>query len=193
MTESFLLYLKLGWEHIVSADAIDHQLFLLALVVPFSFRDRRNLFILITSFTIGHCITLALSAQKLISFSSYWIELLIPVTILVTALFQGIRSVRNLPQQEINSLYGMAGFFGLIHGLGFANTLKSLLGREESLLVPLSGFNLGIEAGQIAVLCLLLIPGTAIRYFLPAFARYWMIGVSLLAIAGSTHMIWERI
>lgn len=193
MTDSFLLYLKLGWEHIVSADAIDHQLFLLALVVPFSFRDRRNLFFLITAFTIGHCITLALSAQKVISFSSYIIELLIPVTILITALFQGMKSFLDRPQQEPGSLYGMAGFFGLIHGLGFANTLKSLLGREESLLVPLAGFNLGIEAGQIAVLCLLLIPGTAIRHFVPAFARYWMIGVSILAIAGSAHMIWERI
>lgn len=193
MDSSFFLYFKLGWEHIVSADALDHQLFLLALVVPFTFRDRRNLFFLITSFTIGHCITLALSAQKVVAFSSYIIELLIPFTILVTALFQGLKSLRNPSQNQSQSLFGMAGFFGLIHGLGFANTLKSLLGREESLLVPLAGFNLGIEAGQLVVLSLLLLPGTAIHHFFPSASKYWMLAVSFLAAAGSASMIWDRI
>lgn len=192
--ENLILYLKLGWEHIVSPDATDHILFLLALVVPFVFRDWKKILVLITAFTLGHCLTLALSSTGTIRFSSFWIELLIPCTIFLTAVFQLIRSVpESKSTLPLLSLYSMAGLFGLIHGLGFANTLKSMLGREQSILVPLAGFNLGIEFGQIAVLLLLLLVREGFRILFPGAEKAWLYSISTLAAIGSLWMIWDRI
>lgn len=155
--DNFLLYLQMGWEHIVSPDATDHQLFLLCLLLPYSFRDFQKVLWLVTAFTLGHSLTLALSAQGSIAFSSYWIELLIPATILGTAVFQSPPfSSRQSSIASSSVLYSVAALFGLIHGLGFANTLRMMLGREESLTVPLLGFNLGLELGQLLVLGLIL-------------------------------------
>ncbi|MDZ7647689.1 MAG: HupE/UreJ family protein [Cytophagales bacterium] len=134
----------------------DHILFVLALCAVYLIRDWRQILILVTSFTIGHSITLALATLKVINFSAEIIEFLIPLTIFITAagnLFKSDSSVTNTKVQ-INYLFAL--FFGLIHGLGFSNFLRALLGKNENIVSPLFAFNLGLEFGQIIVVAIFL-------------------------------------
>ena len=118
--QDFIFYLKLGWEHIISLDALDHQLFVLVLVAVYSFGDWKKILVLVTAFTIGHSITLALSTLDIIRISSDWVEFLIPLTIVITAFDNIIFKGNQSKLMRIN--YFLALFFGLIHGVGFANT-----------------------------------------------------------------------
>ena len=189
----FILYLQMGWEHIVSPDATDHQLFLLCLLLPYRFADYRKVLWLVTAFTLGHSLTLALSAQGSISLSSYWIELFIPATILGTAVFQS--PLVRKPNQEAYSpkvLYGSAAVFGLIHGLGFANTLRMMLGREVSLTGPLLSFNLGLEMGQIVVLLAILLVREALHRISPRSELIWPWLASGFSAAMAMWMMVER-
>jgi hypothetical protein len=131
-------------------------LFILSLVISQTWQSWRKLLVLVTSFTVGHCLTLALSSSGFFSVSTYWVELLIPFTIFSTAFYQW-RKIQLIDfEQSEKILFYMAGFFGLIHGLGFAKTLHSILGKSQSIFIPLFGFNVGLEAGQLAFLMLLL-------------------------------------
>ncbi|RZJ40584.1 MAG: HupE/UreJ family protein, partial [Chryseobacterium sp.] len=153
--QDFLFYLKLGWEHIISLDALDHQLFVLALIAVYSFKEWKKILILVTAFTIGHSITLALSILDIVRLPSNWIEFLIPLTIVLTAL--GNILMKNKKQKQDKTHYYLALFFGLIHGLGFANTARVMIAKSQSIAVPLLGFNIGLELGQIAIVCMILI------------------------------------
>lgn len=147
-------YFSIGWEHILAWGAWDHLLFILALGVIYTFKEWKQVLILVTAFTIGHSITLALSMFDLIDYAAAWIEFLIPCTIVLTGISNTF--VKKFNPRGIRINYYLALFFGLVHGLGFANGLKSLLGKTGSVLIPLLGFNVGLEAGQIvAVLTLL--------------------------------------
>lgn len=153
----FALYFGLGKDHILDyVNGYDHILFVLALCAIYLIRDWRQILILVTSFTIGHSITLALATLKVINFSAEIIEFLIPLTIFITAagnLFKGDSTVTNAKVQ-INYLFAL--FFGLIHGLGFSNFLRALLGKNENIVSPLFAFNLGLEFGQIIVVAIFL-------------------------------------
>lgn len=191
--ETFTLYLKLGWDHLVSPDALDHQLFLLALSAAYTVRNWRNLLLLITAFTLGHCLTLALGATGTVRLPSFWVEIFIPVTIGMVALGNfGFVNGKTQPGQGRLS-YPAAALFGLVHGLGFANTLHRLLGREQSLLLPLFGFNIGIELGQIAVLLLILAFQTVVMRVSKMTHSTWAALASGLALAGSVWMVVGRI
>lgn len=146
---SFQLYLQLGFEHIVSLSAIDHLLFLLLLINGLSFTNFRLLIFLITSFTIGHSITLALSALNMVTLDAQLIEFLIPLTIAITAIFNVMIKASKPIAGKLKMV--VVGFFGLIHGMGFSNYLKVLLDGSESVVWPLFGFNVGVELGQLAV------------------------------------------
>ncbi|MBP8060610.1 MAG: HupE/UreJ family protein [Cloacibacterium sp.] len=187
----FLFYLQLGWEHIISSDALDHQLFILALVAIFSFKDLKKVLILVTAFTIGHSVTLALSAFDIIRFPSNWIEFLIPCTIVFTALDNLIFS-KNV-EKLIKLNYFLALFFGLIHGMGFANSVRMMLAQEQSITIPLFGFNVGLEIGQIAVVIIVL----SIFYLLSTFfklqKKHWILLVSAPILVVSLKMAIERI
>src|ERR1700712_4906221 len=132
----FLEYFKLGWHHII------HWV---ALSAIYTLKDWRQVLVLVTAFTIGHSITLALSVFNLIHVASKQIEFLIPCTIIATAIFNLFQ--KKFTPKGISVNYLLALFFGLIHGMGFANSLKSLLGRSHSIVVPLLGFNIGLEVG----------------------------------------------
>jgi len=153
----FALYFGLGKDHILDyMDGYDHILFVLALCVVYLIRDWKKILILITAFTIGHSITLALATMNVVNFASETIEFLIPLTIFITAgsnLFRNDSEVSKLPVQ-INYLFAL--FFGLIHGLGFSNYLRALLGKNENILSPLFAFNIGLEIGQIIVVMVFL-------------------------------------
>lgn len=157
------LYFQLGWQHIINWDAYDHILFVIALSAIYLLRDWRKVLVLVTAFTVGHSITLALSVLHIIRIPAALIEFLIPVTICITAISNIIR--KNDEPQKLQLNYFYALFFGLIHGLGFSNYLKSLLGSQANIVKPLLGFNLGLEFGQIIiVMCILLISTGIVKY-----------------------------
>lgn len=154
MTE-FQAYLQLGFEHITDPQGYDHILFVIALCAIYTLRDIKKVLILVTAFTIGHSITLALATLNIISFRSDVIELLIPITILITAIinfFHKVPKTSLVSREKVSPMrYPLALSFGLIHGMGFSNYLRSLLGKESSIVEPLLAFNLGLELGQILI------------------------------------------
>ena len=137
-------------------------LFILALCVMYQWKDWRKLLVLVTAFTIGHSITLALSVLQVIRIPSAWIEFLIPVTIVITALSNVGR--RSQPAANLQLNYFFALFFGLIHGLGFSNYLKSMLGSQANIVEPLLAFNLGLEFGQLLIVSVYLLLSLVIAW-----------------------------
>jgi hypothetical protein len=154
--QDFWLYFQLGRDHIADWKGYDHILFVTALCLRYLLKDWKKVLILVTAFTIGHSITLALSVLNYVTVSVKWIEFLIPVTIVITA-------ISNIWQKEFQFktrfplIYFFALFFGLIHGLGFSNYLKGLLGKSTNIVSELLAFNLGLEFGQILIVLLVLL------------------------------------
>ena len=145
-------YFQLGFEHITDLNGYDHMLFLIALAAPFIWKDYKVLLFMVTAFTVGHSLTLALAVFDIVPVNKAWIELLIALSICATALLHFIK-----PSAEVKAVqYLITLFFGLIHGLGFSNFLKELLVGEESIVLPLLFFNIGLEMGQILVLVLII-------------------------------------
>ncbi|MEO0468370.1 MAG: HupE/UreJ family protein [Bacteroidota bacterium] len=187
----FEIYLKMGFEHISDLGAYDHILFLVALCAAYNVRHWRQIVVLVTAFTIGHSLALAAATLGWIDLSMSWdlgerkavqlsliIEFLIPLTILLTAL-------SNLWQkEEIKTTraklwrYGMGLGFGLIHGLGFSNYLQSLLGREESIFLPLLSFNIGLELGQLMIVGVIMLIALPFQTGLKVPVRSWNLFVS---------------
>lgn len=189
--QDFLFYLNLGWEHIISLDALDHQLFVLALIAAFTFKDWRKIFLLVTAFTLGHSITLALSILDIIRVSSAWVEFLIPLTIVFTCV--GNMIMRNKKQSQNHFNYYLALFFGLIHGLGFANTARVMIAKSQSISIPLLGFNIGLELGQILIVLVLLLILTVLISLFKINKKDWILFISAGVFALSLKMSLERI
>lgn len=163
MESIFTTFLTLGFEHISDIKAYDHILFLVALCAIYRLAEWRKVLLLVTAFTIGHSITLALAALDMISFSTKIVEFLIPVTILITSLFNVIKPATSKEDatvfnKGINLNYLFALFFGTIHGMGFSNFLRSLImpGEEDTLISQLFAFNIGVELGQIMIVGIIL-------------------------------------
>ncbi|MCF2500374.1 HupE/UreJ family protein [Dyadobacter chenhuakuii] len=156
----FQAYLQLGFTHITDSLGYDHILFIMALCTVYTLIDWKKVIVLVTAFTIGHSITLALSTLGFVNVNPDWIELLIPVTIVITAVLNFFYVVpkASFSQSEKASKvrYPLALFFGLIHGLGFSNYLRSLLGKEADIVSPLLGFNVGLELGQLIIVFVIL-------------------------------------
>ena len=177
----FPFYFRFGWQHIISHDALDHQLFILALAAIYIIKDWKQVLILITAFTIGHSLTLFLSVKEIITISSKWVEFLIPCTIVFTAitnLFQ-----KKFTPKTIRINYFLALFFGLIHGLGFANNIRLALASDQSLGWGLFGFNLGLEAGQIIVVLIILLISFIVVNIIKVNRRDWVIFASACAFS----------
>ncbi len=185
----FSFYFLLGWEHIMSLDALDHLLFITTLAVTYSLKDWKAILVLVTAFTIGHSTTFALSAFNLIKVSSTWVEFLIPCTIAFTAVFNLYTSFSS---KRIPVNYILALFFGLVHGLGFANTLRFLLIDGESFGWALFGFNIGLECGQLLVVLVLLLISTLFIEKLKIKQKYWVIAVSMVVLLFAIKMMIER-
>lgn len=189
--QDFLFYLQLGWEHIISKDALDHQLFILALIAIFSFRDWKKVLILVTAFTIGHSLTLVLSALDVFRFPSDWVEFLIPCTIVFTALDNIIFSKNEKKLIQLN--YYLALLFGLIHGMGFANSVRMMLANEQDITLPLFGFNVGLELGQIAVVAIALFIHYIFSEVLKLSNKIWIYIISVPIFIFALKMALERI
>jgi len=187
----FGFYFRLGWEHIMSLDALDHIFFIFALAAIYLLRDWKQVLVLVTAFTIGHSITLALSTLQIVEMPSNWVEFLIPCTIVFTAvanLFQ-----RNFSTKAIRINYFLALFFGLIHGLGFANTLRFILAQDQSLGWALFGFNVGLEAGQIVIVFFILLLAQLAVVLLKNSRRDWVVFVSAAVFSLALQMALERL
>jgi hypothetical protein len=194
-----LTFIHLGFRHITDVEAMDHILFLVALAAIYRRRDWRDSLWVVSAFTVGHSITLALAVTGALRLPTALIEFLIPLTIVATALENLV--VRNRSRAPLRGRYRpvFAGIFGLVHGAGFANYLRSLF--SGSIALPLFGFNLGIEAGQIVVLLLAGLALAGLDRFLtvvrspqafPSAYRLRVVTVSLIVVMVATQMAAAR-
>jgi hypothetical protein len=201
----FKLYLEIGFQHIANWNSAvpiwkqlasipnsDHILFLMALTIRYQFADWKKLLVLITAFTIGHSITLALSVLNLVTYSVKWIEFLIPITILITAI-SNLFVKKFAFKSKFPPIYFMALFFGLIHGLGFSSYLKSILGKDQSIFSQLLAFNLGLELGQMMIVLFILIFSFLIVGLIKVNRREWLLFASAAVFALALNMALERV
>lgn len=186
MGSEFAVYFRLGIEHIADLRGYDHILFIAALTVAYSLVEWRRLLILVTAFTLGHSITLALATVGVVAVNTTLVEFLIPVTILIASVFNiaDSRFKNSAPDSATRVrrhqmiLYVLAGGFGLIHGLGFSSFLRAVLGGEESIVVPLFAFNVGLEIGQILIVGVLFGVGALLMRIAKMVQRDWLLIVS---------------
>ncbi|MDZ7632835.1 MAG: HupE/UreJ family protein [Gemmatimonadaceae bacterium] len=198
---SFGSFLQLGLHHILTLEAADHLLFLATLILSRQIGNWRPMLILITAFTVGHSLTLALATLDIVQVNAAAVEAMIPATIMVTSLVNlwtwrhGRRANDPPPKRDAERLwprYIHGGRAGLIHGLGFSSVLRALLGSEESLLMPLLAFNIGIELAQIVVLALLAVLGTAMTWRIFD-RRGYVLAASGLTFGCATQMLLSRL
>ena len=186
----FGFYFGLGWEHIISLEALDHTLFIAVLAAIYMLKDWKQVLILITAFTIGHTITLVVSTKEWIHVEESLIEFLIPCTIAITAvanLFQ-----KSFSQKAVRINYFLALFFGLIHGLAFANILRMILAKEQSFAFSMFSFSVGLETGQILVVLSVLLLCQFFIQTLKVDRRHWVIFISAAVFALSLEMATQR-
>jgi HupE / UreJ protein len=184
----FAFYFATGWNHIISWAALDHILFVIALAAIYVAENWKQVLVLVTAFTIGHSITLALSVYNIIRIDEKWVEFLIPCTIVATGVFNF--TVKNFKPASLKLNYFLALFFGLIHGLGFANTIRFMLAKDQKIALPLLSFNIGLEAGQVVLVSFILF----ISYLLvnkAALKRTWWVWAlsSLCVLVGLNIMV----
>ncbi len=186
----FTFYFDLGWQHIISWDALDHILFVTALAAIYLVGNWKQVLILVTAFTIGHSVTLALSVYDLVRVNSELVEFLIPLTIVATSVFN--LSTKQYDARSLRLNYLLALLFGLIHGLGFANTIRFLLAKDQNITVPLLSFNLGLEAGQIVLVTFILLLSYLLVNKLNLKRKWWVWTLSGIALVWSAWMAVER-
>ncbi|MEN0005837.1 MAG: HupE/UreJ family protein [Bacteroidota bacterium] len=201
MSSLFSTYLQLGFTHITDLEGYDHILFIVALCAIYSLRQWRSVAVLVTAFTIGHSVTLAMAALDVIQVNGPLIELLIPITILLTAIYNVVvhrfdkRSSSNIFSRQFSWNYLFALIFGLIHGMGFSNFLRASLlpGQEDQLVTQLLAFNVGVELGQLAIVGIILgISVLAFQVF-KVKQREWNLFVSGAAAGIALLMVLERV
>jgi hypothetical protein len=183
-------YFTMGWDHIISSEALDHQLFIVALTILFTLKQWKQVLVLVTAFTIGHSITLALSTFNVLAIPDWLVEFLIPCTIAITAIANIFK--KSVAHKSLIVNYFFALLFGFIHGLGFANKIKFILANDQSLGWSLFSFNLGLEVGQIVVVVLILLLIHLLVNYIKLNRKYLIIIVSAIVLAISLKMAIER-
>ncbi len=189
----FQSFIQLGYRHIIDPQAYDHLLFIVTLCAVYRWQDWRRLLVLVTAFTIGHSLTLALTALDIIRVPSELVELLIPITILLTALHNIWSKSRPATGKAISVNYGLALGFGLIHGMGFANYFRILFGEMGNIVKPLFAFNLGLELGQLLIVLVFLGLYFLLSQMFVVKQREWNIFVSGAGFGVSTILILEQL
>jgi len=180
--DNFVFFLKEGLYHVLDWKAFDHILFLIALAVVYDFKNWKKVLWLISLFTLGHTLSLILAAYKIVSVSADWVEFLIPVTILITAVVNIFYAKTSSKKTKTNINLFFALFFGLIHGLGFSSYFKILIGTSNNKLIPLLEFALGIEIAQIVIVIVILIVGFIFQTFFRFSKRDWILIISSIVI-----------
>ncbi|WP_125717751.1 HupE/UreJ family protein [Flavobacterium ustbae] len=188
----FWIYFQIGLKHVLDINAYDHVLFLIALTVPYLFKDWKRIFLLVSLFTIGHTLALILSVYGIVTIKVNLVEFLIPITILVTALYHLFTAGKTSKNDGVNLVFFITLFFGIIHGLGFSNYFKTILGGSAtSKLLPLGEFALGIEAAQLVVVFVVLVISYIVQTVFRFSKRDWALVMSAFIIGVVIPMIIE--
>lgn len=181
--QEFWFYIKLGLDHVLDFGAYDHILFLSALAVPFTFVNWKRVVVLATIFTIAHCTSLAFSAYEVLTVDVGLIEFLIPITILLTALFNFVYVKKEIKNVGMTPHILATTFFGLIHGFGFSNYFKLMMAEEDDKIIPLLGFATGIELSQVAIILVILVIAFLVQDVLKVKRTIFIAVASILVIA----------
>jgi len=190
--QDFLIYFNMGLKHVLDITAYDHVVFLVALLIPYTFKDWKRVFLLVSLFTLGHTLALILSVFGIVSVSVTVVEFLIPITIFITALYHLFTAGKTAKKDSISFIILVTLFFGLIHGLGFSNYFNTIMvGSGISKLVPLLEFALGIEAAQIIVVFAVLLFTYILQTFFRFSKRDWALVLSGCIIGVILPMILE--
>lgn len=188
----FWLYFNVGLKHVLDINAYDHVLFLIALMIPYAFKDWKQVVVLVSLFTIGHTISLLLSIFGIIKVNPFFIEFLIPITILITAIYNLLTAGKKSKNTSISFMAIITLFFGIIHGLGFSNYFKSILpGTATDKLIPTLEFALGIESAQLIVVFIVLILSYIVQTVFRFSKRDWTLVMSAFIIGVVLPMIIE--
>ncbi len=188
----FMLYLQIGLRHVLDIKAYDHVLFLIALVVPYGFKDWKKIIILVSIFTLGHTLALLLSVFDMLKINSSLVEFLIPITILCTAVYNLFNAGKGGGKSNISVAVFITLFFGIIHGLGFSNYFNSILaGSPGDKFIPLLSFAVGIELAQLTVVLVVLLLSFLIQYFIRNSKRNWVLITSSIIIGVIIPMLIE--
>ena len=186
----FKYYFLLGWDHIISMDALDHLYFIAVLSIVYQFRHWKQVLVLITAFTIGHAIRLFLIGMDVVRLDNSWVEFAIPCTIVFSTIMN-FRKTGSMHQTD-KLQYAMALFFGLVHGLGYANAIRFMISKNQDMIWSLLGFNLGLEIGQIFVVLLVLMLSFIVGMTKLFTAREWVLGFSSLVLVLAIKLTIER-
>lgn len=189
--DEFQIFAKLGFTHITDLNGYDHILFIVALCATYRISQWKQLLILVTAFTIGHSVTLALAVLNIIQVNSELIEFLIPVTIVLTAVFNLATPARS--KKTFGTLtYWLAAVFGLIHGMGFSNYLRSLLGKNSDIVAQLFAFNVGLEIGQLLIVLLILLLTFIVTEIVKMKHQIWSVWLSGLAAGAALVLMSQK-
>lgn len=189
----FWIYFEKGWRHIFNLFACNHILFIIALAVPYVFKDWIRLFLLVSVFTLGHTLALLLSVFGVIIIKGNLIDFLIPTTILLVAFFNLFNAGKSSKQASINIVGFVTLFFGILHGLGFAGYFKSILGiSSQSKVLPIVEFALGIMASQLMVVFVVLLLSYSVQTVFRFSKRDWILVMSSFVIGVVLPMIIEN-
>jgi hypothetical protein len=189
MFENFWFNIQYGINHVLDLNAYDHVLFLIVLTVPYMFKDWKRVLLLVSMFTLGHTLSLILAVYDIISVKAQMVEFLIPITILIVAVFNVFTSGKGAQKEKIGILFLSTLFFGLIHGLGFAREFKMLLGDTDNKLILLFEFALGIELSQIIIVFVVLFIGFLMQTIFRFNKRDWIMIISAIVVGLVIPMI----
>ena len=178
----FWFNVKYGLNHVLDINGYDHVLFLMVLAVPYVFKDWRRVILLVTLFTLGHTLSLVLAAYNVVSVNGALVEFLIPVTILVTAIYNVFSGGEKTKNKKIGLLSFAALFFGLIHGLGFAREFTMVFGGSDNKILALIAFALGIEIAQVIIVFVVLFFGFLFQTLFRFSKRDWVMVLSSIVI-----------
>ena len=191
MLDNFWFNVQYGINHVLDFNGYDHVLFLMALTVPYTFRDWKRILILVSTFTLGHTLSLVLAAYNIVSINGSLVEFLIPITILIVALYNMFTAGKKSKEQKIGVLFLTTLFFGLIHGLGFAREFKMFIGKAESKVMPLIEFALGIEIAQVIIVFVVLFLGFFTQTIFRFSRRDWIMVLSAIVVGLVIPMLIE--
>jgi hypothetical protein len=182
MLEDFWFNVQFGINHVLDLNGYDHVLFLIVLSVPYLFKDWKRVLILVSVFTLGHTVSLLLGAYNIVKINDKLVEFLIPVTILVVAVYNVFTAERRAKVYKIGILFIATLFFGLIHGLGFAREFKMFIGNTENKLMPLLEFALGIEFAQLIIVFMAVFIGFLVQTIFRFSKRDWIMVISAIVV-----------
>jgi len=182
MLNDLLSNIQHGIDHVLNVEAYDHILFLIVLAVPYVFKDWKRVLFLITIFVVGHTVSLAFAVYDVVSVSQKWITFLIPLTILMIAIFNVFTAGRKTQNEKVGLLFFVTLFFGLVHGLGFVNVFESTIGSSQNKVLALLEISLGLEIGQLIIAFVILFLGFLCQTLFRFSKRDWVMVISATVV-----------